>query len=379
MTREAPNATAWAAAVAGIGVALAAGCSNRHDLLAASDSSGAGGAAATTTSTATTTGSAGGGGYGGAGGQPGGGGTTSSSATGGAGGAGGSAVDAGPPGPTTLTIVDGVADYPSVRLCLIGHPGGENGDAPPWPAGGLPFAHAEAVDVTDVIPAGVDVRPTVIAGDLAKTLGKTCSAILAAPPEGVVTAALPVVPRSAFTSGKSLVMVPMGCLGGPAHVDASMKLACGDAYGPDAPTASLALVAVYHAADPGHVSLQVVHADLALPMVDVRVTPGTDGAAPWQVASSLSLGSVGPVPPFDDLDQVAYGALDKAFLSTHAPGDSTPTSATPIAPLLAQAGLDATDFVDGAGFALVAIGGYPGVQPAPWWHGLTYAVIRTAP
>jgi hypothetical protein len=365
-------------AVAALGaVAVALGCSGRHDLLAATDST-SGGDATTSSTSSTSSSASGGAGHGGAGGH-GGGATATGGGGAGAGGAGTGGADAGPPGPTTLTIVNGVNDYASVRLCFLGHPGGEGGGAAPWPQGGLPFAKAHEASIASVIPASVDVRPTVLAGDLAQTLGMTCDEILAAPPDGVRAAALPIVPKSAFTSGKSLVMVALGCLGGPDHVDASMKLGCGDAYTPVTPTASLAVVAVSRASDPSHVGLQVVHASLALPMVDVRINPGTDGAAPWQVASSVSLGSVDPVPPFADLDVVAFGALDKAFLSTHAPGDSTPTSATPFGPLLAAAGLEGKDFVDGAGFALVAVGGYPGVQPPPWWHALTYAVIRTAP
>jgi hypothetical protein len=362
--------------------ALFFGCKGRHDVLATSDTgTGAGGG--------TAAGGAGGGatghggsstsGHGGAGGQITGGGGTGTTGSGGAGVGG---ADAGPPGPTTLTVVAGVNDYPSLRLCFLGYPGGENGDAQPWPAGGLPFGHGQAVDVAKDLPAGVDVRPWVIAGDLAQAAGKTCGALLGAPdggPPGLVTMALPVVPKSAFTSGRSLLLVPMGCLGGPTHVDASQTLACGASYAPDAPTASLAVVAMSRAVDPAHVGLQVVHADVAMPEVDVRVTPGLDGAAPWQVAPSLSLGSIGPAPPFTQLDAATYGSLDKAKVTTHNPGDPTPTSATLVAPLLAQAGLSAKDFADGSTFTLVAVGGYPGMPAGPWWQALTYAVVRAAP
>lgn len=378
MTRSAFAAARSRSAASLFCLAIAAGCTSRHDLLAASDPTGTGGATTASTSTGGSGGAGHGGGAAGQGGA-GGGTTTGSGAAGGTGGAGGGAKDAGPPGPTALTVVNGINDYASVRVCFLGSPGGENGGAMPWPAGGLPFGHAQAVDLASVIPAEVDVRPVVLAGDLAQTVGKTCAELLAATPPGVVATALPIVPKSAFVSGKSLIMVPLGCLGGPTHVDAAQALACGSSYSVDTPTASLAVVAASRAVNPGRVSLQVVHANAALPTVDVRVTPGADGAAPWQLASGLSLGSVGPVPPFTELDRIGYGKLDQATLTTLAPGDSTPTSATLIAPLLAQAGIDAADFADGAGFTLVAVGGYPGLAAGPWWHALTYAVIRTVP
>lgn len=367
-----------AAAIAlALALLAAPACSGRHDLLAASDTAtggdGSGGA------TAATTGS-GGGHAGGAAVGGGFGGDTTGSSTGGAAGAGGGlATDAGPPPPTTLTLVNGLVDYPSVRLCFVGHPNGEGAKAAPFPPGGLPFGHAQAADIATTVPPGVDVRPTAITGDLSKVVGQSCEAILAAPPAGVVTAALPIVPRSVFTSGKAVVLATVGCAGGPGHDDGTSKLGCGDGYAPEAPTATLAIVGVSRVSVPKKVGFQVVHADLAMPSVDVRITPGTDGAAPWQVASSLSFGSVSPTPPFSELDAIGYGSIDKALVTTLAPNDSTPTSATLLGPLFAQAGLDASALADGSSFALVAVGGYPGVQPPAWWRGLTYAVVRTAP
>src|SRR5262245_37471576 len=79
--------------------------------------------------------------------------TASSSSTTGGGGEGG--MDAGPPGPSKLTILNGVNDYDAVRICFAPYPGGDP-QSMPWPAdaGGIPFASAIVVD-----PIGSAIPP----------------------------------------------------------------------------------------------------------------------------------------------------------------------------------------------------------------------------
>jgi hypothetical protein len=61
------------------------------------------------------------------------------------------------------------------------------------------------------------------------------------------------------------------------------------------------------------------------------------------------------------------------------PGTTYATSNTPGSEILANGNVSKADFVGGLGFALVAVGGYPGVAPGAWWHKLTYALIRSEP
>lgn len=348
-----------------LSTAIAAiGCGRQHDL-------GAGGSSPTSTST------------GGAGGA-----TSSSSAgsTGGAGGATSSSsssstggIDAGPPGPTELTIVNGINDYPAIRLCFL--PGNT-----PWPAAatGLAFAGSQVVSpLAAAIPTGGDVTPWVIAGDLAQTSGKTCTEILALASGGapaVLAQPLAVIPKSVWASNKSLLMVPNGCLGGPGHDDPSAKLACGSSYSAATPTAGVTLVAMSRIQDPNHVSLQVASASPAFPEMNVGVLPNLTDATPITMVSSITQGAIGPLPPFDQLTDSGFGPLDGAQIQTFNPNNpSTPSSSTTFAAIFANGGVPQAAFVNGASFVLVAVGAAPGISAANFWHELTYAMVAADP
>lgn len=347
---------AWLVTLGAAGGALTEGCSGSHNQLGNDD----------TTSSVTTSGT------GGAGGD-----ATTSSSTGGAGTGG---VDAGPPGPTELTIVNGVADYDAIRICFVPYPEGPGGF--PWPSAptGLAFAGAQVIDRIDqVITSDVDVRPHVLAGDLAETAGKSCDEILALNEPALVVAPLAVLPASVFTSGKSVLLVPTGCLGGPGHTDPGEVLGCGLNYTEDTPTAGLVALGMSRQTDQGSVSFQVVHASAPMPVVDVGITPGFDAAPESKLAYMLSPGAIDPQPPFAGLNFAELGILSQVKLKTYAPGDTYPTSAVLFQSVFANDGLGESDIVNGEGLVLVAVGGHPGVPAGPWWNAHTYVMVRADP
>jgi len=228
----------------------------------------------------------------------------------------------------------------------------------------------------------------VFAGDLGQASGKTCAEIVASGSGGagggggggpsMIVTALPVLPASVFESGKSLLLVPAGCLGGPGHTDPAEKLACGTSYSPSTPTATLVALAMSRLTDPAHVSLQAVHASLGMQMVDIRVTPGFDGAPEQQLGSSLSTGAIGPKPPLDVLKAADYGNLGQVKLKTYNPGDTLQTSTVSFAAVLPQSTIEEADFVDGRGFVVVAVGSFPGLVGS-WWNALTFTMVRADP
>lgn len=305
---------------------------------------------------------------------------SSSSGTGGGGGAGGVEDVPEPDGPPVLTIVNGVNDHEAIRICFVPWPDG--GDPAPYPAdtAGLAFAAASRVDPATVIPADKDVYLHVLAGDLAKTKDLGCAALTGGnTPAGVVVAPVAVIPASAFTAKRSLLLVPTGCVGGPNHTDPLEKEACGPTYSPETPNPGLLAAAMSRVTAEGALSLQAAHAAQPMPPVDVRLVPGTEAAMPQQVAPSLTAGAVGPFPPFRQLARFEMGSSTQAQILTFVPGQLVKTSEAPLDAALARGGLTQAEFEDGRAFTLIAVGAQPGIAAGAFWHALTWTVVRSDP
>ncbi|WP_437734673.1 hypothetical protein [Sorangium sp. So ce1335] len=336
-----------------------AGCTQDHDLLSRDPP-----AAASTS---------------GAGGGPGA--TSSSAATSGAG--GGDVVE--PPGPTKLTVVNGVADRDAVRFCFLAHPDGTGAGVDPWPSAreGLAFARAQVVEPLDAaIAGGASVRPHVIAGDLGAIEGRDCAEILAlaaeaAPP--VVAVGLPVVPAPVFAEEKSLLLVATGCLGGEGHTHALEKQACGDAYAVDTPTAGLVAAAMSRRASFDRISLQVAHASAATPVVDVHLTPGRSSVSGVILAQDLSYGAISPSPPFTGLGRGDLGAPEDIEVHTYDPVDGSRLASVPMREVLANSDVEAAGIANGRGFVLVAVGAAAGTERDGFWHPHTYTLLWADP
>jgi hypothetical protein len=302
-----------------------------------------------------------------------------------------------PPGPTRVTVVNGVNDYDAIRVCFLPYPAGDPA-AKPWPsaASGLPFAHASVLDLAVDIPAGVDVRPTILAGDLSKIAGKTCDQAIAmaladsgsgggdagvgtATP--IVAAALAVLPAPVFTSEKSLLLAPIGCIGGPGHDGNSAALACGFSYTPSTPTIDLLALGLSRITEPSHVALQVVNASVALQASDITFTPAIQQATSVTLATALPTGGVEPKPPFTKLTVNELGPPDKVALKTFLPnqGMTSPTSETLMSEAFQNGTVASTQLANGGGYVLVAVGSYPNIPAGPFWHKLTYALIKANP
>ncbi|WP_437861134.1 hypothetical protein [Sorangium sp. So ce363] len=353
------RSSGWAC-LGGISLAVAAACTQDHDVLgrdpsSGASTSGAGGGPGATTSGATTT-------------------TT---------GAGGGAVE--PPGPTKLTVVNGISDHDAVRFCFLAYPDGTGAGVDPWPgaAAGLAFARAQEVEpLGAAIPEGTSLRAHVIAGDLRATEGLDCAEILALAAESaapIVAAGLPVLPAPVFAEEKSLLLVATGCLGGEGHTHASEKEGCGDAYTIDTPTAGLVAVAMSRRTSFDRVSVQVAHASAATPVVHVELTPGREDATGVTLAQDLSYGAIAPFPPSTGFSVSDLGALDEVAIETRDPIEGMVTSSVPMREILASSDVPAADIGDGQGFVLVAVGAAPGAEQGGFWHPLTYSLLRANP
>ena len=337
-----------------VALLAAAACGRSHDL-GVDPTAGTGAGGATTTSSSGTGGA-----------------MTTSSGTGGV---------PEPTGPTALTVVNGINDYDAVRLCFL--PG-----ETPWPAaaGGLPFGTGQAVDLTAALPPGLDVTPWVVAGDLTAITGKTCTQILAlaqpvdggaAPP--VVAAPLGVIPKAVLASDKSLLLAPIGCMGGAGHDGPGSSTGCGMGYSSQTPTTGVVFLAMSRITSPTRVSLQMVSASVTFPALDFRVQPSQANAKEAVVAPLLAQGGIGPTPPFEDLALSDFGPLPTVQLRTYGQGNGSPTSTTMLSDVLAGSAVGTAGFKNGAGLVLVAVGGSPGAAAGSFWHKLTYALIKADP
>lgn len=292
-----------------------------------------------------------------------------------------------PSGPSALTVVNGIADYPAALFCFL------PGDTP-WPAArGLSFAAGQTVDLATALPAGADVTPWVIAGDLASVSGMTCTQILAlAQPSGagtgggdggtpppVVAAELGLIPQSVLSAERSLLLVPTGCMGGAGHDNPSATQGCGQGYTSQTPTTGVVLVAMSRIADAAHVSLQAVNASVVLAASDVGVTPDVANTMEVVVAPSLGPGAIGPEPPFAALTQAEYGAFSGATLGVYSPGTTAATATATLGSVLAASAVGTTAFVNGANLVFVAVGGEATVPTGAFWQPLTFAVVKGAP
>jgi hypothetical protein len=356
-------------------VAALSACGRGHDLgvgTTGGDATGAGGASSTVT------------------------GSSGSLATSGSSSGGPSATSAGaggaePKGPTRVTIVNGVNDYDAIRVCFLPYPAGDAA-AKPWPsaASGLPFARGAVLDLATDIPAGTDVRPTIFAGDLTKIAGKTCveAAALALADGGdagadipLVMADLAVLPAQVFTSEKSLLLAPIGCIGGPGHEDPSAGLACGFNYSPTTPTVDLIALGMSRKTEANHVALQVVNASVALQPTDIGITSAIQESMSLPLATMLPTGGIEPKPPFTKLTLNEYGPLDKVSLKTYLPGQGMMfvTSDTPMSEAFQNGTVSSVQVENGGGYVLVAVGSYPNIPAGAFWHKLTYSLVKADP
>lgn len=310
--------------------------------------------------------------------------TSGSSSSSGDGGAGGSGVEENipePDGPSKLTIVNGVNDYEAIRLCFVPWPDG--GETPAYPADskGLAFAAPAVIDMASgVVPIATDVFVHVIAGNLGKTKGKGCAEITAGGLDpDVLVVPLAVLPRSALEAPRSLLLVPHGCLGGVGHDDPMSEQICGKGYTIDTPTPGILAAGMSRIVEPEVLSLQAAHASVAMPEMDIQVLPGAQGGEARKIAPGLTLGAVGKLPPFREFSKSDLGLIDATNILTVPSGNANPTSTSLLSEALMRGGIPQAELKDGASYTLVAVGSSPMISAGPYWHALTWTVVRADP
>lgn len=350
-----PRSLLLCASLVAVALGSPLGCSGNHDRLAKEDTTSSGGG-------------------GGAGGDDD---PTSTSSSGGTGGVGGIVE---PPGPTTLTVVNGVVDRDAVRFCFDAYPDPTPGSLP-WPGvEGLPYARGTALDAFEtVVPQRDDVEVIVISGDLPATGGQSCEALVTSPPVGVDVFSVGVLPASVFDEEKSLLLVAAGCHGGPGHTHEMAESVCGLGYSETRPNPTLIAGFMSRLGDFDKVAMQFAQASAGLQPSAVKVRPGDVASVSQMAASSWSFGAIAPFPPFDAYSRAMLLDVAQAQIELLPSNGADPFETASFTEAFNNSNLSLDDVQDGTGITFVGVGASPAMGSGAWWNAFTFAVVDSDP
>jgi hypothetical protein len=272
-----------------------------------------------------------------------------------------------PDGPPELRLLNGVTDRGSVRFCLVPWAAGAAGAAAPFPASGVPYGgQADPVFPDGFDPAVDALRPLVIGGDIDPAAD--CGALLAAPPEGVAVAALPVLPAGTFSAPRSLLLVAAGCLGGSLAPDPSFT--CGSGVSGAAGNPTMFIAELSRAVPPAdRISLQILHGSAAMGKLKLTMKPSGD-LTPVVLSGELSPGQVAPRPPATYELETLVGLTPGTSQLSLVDGQFGQGLELSVGSSLEESGIDQNGLPTGKGFVLVVLGPRPGsvvdaAVPAP--------------
>lgn len=336
--------------------------------------------------------------------------------------------DVEPPGANVLTIVNGIVDAPSVRICFARV--GENGETEAFVGSPLPelgYAASTVLPEIDGLSLIDDViQPWVIAGELSLLKKLSCedAVALARAEEAKVTpipvepvdvgqggeggvgqggaAALPgssaeagaggsgeplefptlrarslaALPAGTVNIGRSILMVLSGCIGGAAYTDHIDTAVCGNDYTPETPTLQPIVVKLSRQGNFDKVGLQAVHASAATASLDIRAS-GDAGTVSLVFATDVTFGAIEPRPaalrftPAElGVDQFNYGlqAIDQGggVAYQEAWSDILAVSALPTP-------------VAGRTYTAVFLGPDPLLIKEGWWNASAFSLVDNDP
>ena len=332
-----------------------------------------------------------------------------------------------PPGANVLTIVNGIVDAPSVRLCFarvgengeteafVGSPSPELGYAAttmlqeldglsliddviqPWVIAGqlsllkklncedaVALAQSEEAKVTPVpeepVPAGQGGEGTGGAGGAgqADPAGEAGAGGSGEPLEFPTLRARPLaaLPAGTVNIGRSILMVLTGCMGGAAYADHIDTAVCGKDYTPETPTLQPIVVKLSRAVSYDKVGLQAVHASPATSSLDIRAS-GDSGTVSLVFATDVTFGAIEPLPaalrftPAElGVDQFNFGlqAVDEggSVAYQEAWSDILKVSAVPTP-------------VAGRTYTAVFLGPAPLLIKEGWWNTCAFSLVDNDP
>jgi hypothetical protein len=320
--------------------------------------------------------------------------------------------DVEPAGDDVLTIVNGVVDAPSVRLCFSrAADDGEVGELVGEPMPELAYAASVVLTELDGLSFADDaIVPWLISGDFSRLTGLDCSdaVALALEEEAKVTPVedddgaaggadgaagaggaraeleepalrarpLGAIPPGTVNIGRSILMVLTGCMGGAAYRDTIETSVCGDAYTPSMPTLQPVVVKLSREIGFDKVGLQAVPASRAIAgTIDVRAS-GDEGVVSLTFASSVGFGGIEPRPADVRFSANELGVARNDF-GLQAVDDSGVIFQESWADIRRAAGID--EIVAARTYTAVLLGPDPLLLKEGWWNPSAFTLVDNDP
>ncbi len=338
--------------------------------------------------------------------------------------------DVEPPGANVLTIVNGIVDAPSVRICFARV--GENGETEAFVGSPLPelgYAASMVLPEIDGLSLIDDViQPWVVAGQLSLLKKLNCEDAVAlaqaeeakvtpmleepgepelageggaggagqggapaAQPAGEAGAggsgeplefpalrarALAALPAGTVNIGRSILMVMTGCIGGAAYTDRIDTAVCGKDYTPETPTLQPVVVKLSRQVGYDKVGLQAVHASAATAPLDVRAS-GDSGTVSLVFATDVSFGAIEPRPAALRFTPAELG-VDQFNFGLQAVDDSGGVAYQEAwSDILAVSALPTP--VAGRTYTAIFLGPDPLLIKEGWWNTSAFSLVDNDP
>jgi hypothetical protein len=323
-----------------------------------------------------------------------------------------------PAGDDVLTIVNGVVDAPSVRLCfgrltetgeageLVGAPlptlayaasavlteleGFSFADDAivPWTFAG-DFSLLEGLDCNEALELAIEeeakvtpVEPDEGSGGASGEAGAAGAAGVAGAPEiplempALRARPLAALPAGTVNIGRSILMVLTGCIGGAAYTDAIDTSVCGEGYDPSTPTLQPLVVKLSRTPGFDKVGLQAVLASQAVVgTIDVRAS-GDDGTVSLTFASSVSFGAIEPRPADVRFGSTELGLARRDF-GLQAVADNGVLFQESWSEIREASGLATIEPT--RNYTAILLGPDPLLLKQGWWNGSAFSLVDNDP
>jgi hypothetical protein len=196
-------------------------------------------------------------------------------------------------------------------------------------------------------------------------------------PPSLRVGALPGLPAGTLAQGYSMLEVADGCLGARAFTSPSDQDACGVEYTPEQGSLSAEIVVLGRATMPNALALQGLNASHASGDLGLRTEPGpVDDGLAVTIVDDLAEGVLLPRDPRSDLPSSSWG-VNLATWSLAGTVNGVTYATELWAGIRRHSGI--TQFEDGRGYTLIAIGPSIDLEVEGFWHPFAFTAVDNDP